>query len=299
MVGSAILRELKLKKFENLLNPTREELDLSDQAATLAYFKQHKPEYVFMAAATVGGIVANNTYRADFIHKNLSLQANVFEAAFQSDVEKLLFLGSSCIYPRECPQPIKEEYLLTSPLEKTNEPYAIAKIAGLKTVQAMREQYGKKWFSVMPTNLYGQNDNYDLESSHVIPGLIHRMHLAKENNDKVFKVWGTGKPRREFLYSDDLANACVFLMENFEASEGQDWINVGYGSDVTIAELAALIAEVVGFKGDLAFDSEKPDGTPQKLLDSSKIQGMGWKAKTQLADGLKMAYESFQALNRD
>ena len=299
MVGSAILRELKLKKFENLLNPTREELDLSDQAATLAYFKQHKPEYVFMAAATVGGIVANNTYRADFIHKNLSLQANVFEAAFQSDVEKLLFLGSSCIYPRECPQPIKEEYLLTSPLEKTNEPYAIAKIAGLKTVQAMREQYGKKWFSVMPTNLYGQNDNYDLESSHVIPGLIHRMHLAKENNDKVFKVWGTGKSRREFLYSDDLANACVFLMENFEASEGQDWINVGYGSDVTIAELAALIAEVVGFKGDLAFDSEKPDGTPQKLLDSSKIQGMGWKAKTQLADGLKMAYESFQALNRD
>ena len=294
LVGSAICGALKKAGYSHVKAPTSAELDLTDQAKTKTYFEKEKPDCVFIAAAKVGGIVANDTYRADFIHQNLMIQNNVFDAAFKAKTEKLIFLGSSCIYPKLCPQPIKEEYLLTGLLEPTNEPYAIAKIAGLKTVQAYRQQYGMKWFSVMPTNLYGPNDNFDLQNSHVIPGMIHRMHLAKVAGDKVFQVWGTGKPRREFLYSEDLAEACVYLMENFEPKDGQDWINVGTGSDVTIAELAALIADVVGYKGDLAFDTTKPDGTPQKLLDVSMVNGLGWKARTGLKDGLGMAYEAFE-----
>ena len=295
LVGSAITRNLESQGYKNILTPSRKDLDLTDQTQTLSYFQNEKPDAVFLAAAKVGGIIANNTQRADFIQQNVMIQSNVIHAAAETKTEKLVFLGSSCIYPKLSDQPIKEEYLLTGALEPTNEPYAIAKIAGMKTVQAYREQYGTKWFSVMPTNLYGPNDNYDLQNSHVIPGMIHRMHLAKENGDKVFQVWGTGKPRREFLHVDDLAEACVFLMESFEPKEGLDWINVGTGKDITIAELAAMIAEVVEYKGDIVFDTSKPDGTPRKQLDVSKLHSLGWEAKIDFKDGLKEAYESFKA----
>lgn len=285
LVGSALLRELNRKGYTNLLSPAFEDLDLTNQAATLSYFKENKPEYVLDAAAKVGGIQANNTYRADFIFQNLSIQNNLFEAAFKFDVKKFLFLGSSCIYPKLCPQPIKEEYLLTGELEPTNEPYAIAKIAGLKMAESFRRQYGKNFFSVMPTNLYGINDTYHKENAHVIPGLIARLTEAMKNGETRFEIWGTGTPRREFLYVDDLARACVFLMQTDK--ELPYWINVGTGEDVSIKELATMIAELMGFKGELVFNTKYPDGTPRKLLDVSKIKSLGWKPEISLREGLK------------
>lgn len=288
LVGSAIVRILKADGFENILTPVREDLDLLDQKKVLDYFHQKKPDYVFMAAAKVGGIQANNVFRADFIFENLTIQNNVFGAAFKNPLKKLLFLGSSCIYPKNCPQPIKEEYLLTGELEKTNEPYAIAKIAGLKTAESFRRQYQLPFFSVMPTNLYGPNDNFHPENSHVIPGLMARMYKAKRDHDKVFKVWGSGKPRREFLYVDDLAKACLLLMKQTDIKH--DLVNVGYGEDVSIGELSQMIKKVVGFEGDLAFDSSKPDGTFQKLMDISKMKAMGWKPETKLEEGLSKVF---------
>jgi GDP-L-fucose synthase len=291
LVGSAIVRELKKRGYNNILTPTRTELDFLKQSDVFDFFKFHRPKFIFMAAAKVGGIVANNKYRADFIYENLTIQNNLFGAALKYPVDGFLFLGSSCIYPRDCSQPMKEEYLLTSPLEKTNEPYAIAKIAGLKTAESIRRQYGSPFFSVMPTNLYGPNDNYHPENSHVIPGLIRRMHEAKIRNEKEFVVWGSGKPRREFLYVDDLAKACIFLMHN--PKNNPDLINVGCGEDITIKDLAILIQEAVGYKGSLKFDVLRPDGTPQKLLDISKVRKLGWSPKIRLRDGLNLAYCDF------
>lgn len=295
MVGSAIVRELKRCQYENVLTPSRKHLDLFDQKSVLEYFQEEKPEYVFMAAARVGGIHANNTYRADFIFENLLIETNTFNAAFKTDVQKFLFLGSTCIYPRECPQPIKEEYLLTSPLEQTNEPYAIAKIAGLKMAENFNRQYGRNFFSVMPTNLYGPNDNYHKENSHVIPGLINRMKETIDAQKDSFEVWGTGKPRREFLFVDDLANACVFLM-NYEGKLPH-FINVGTGTDISIGELATLIAKLMGFKGQITFNSQFPDGTPIKLSDISLLRSFGWEPKTTLEYGLKQSIDDF--LNND
>lgn len=292
LVGSAIVRELKEEGYKNILGPSRQELDLLNQSEVTNYFKENKPEFVFMAAAKVGGIQANNTFRADFIYENLTIQNNVFEAAWKYPVKKLLFLGSSCIYPKDCPQPIKEEYLLTGPLEKTNEPYAIAKIAGLKTAESFRKQYSCPFFSVMPTNLYGPNDNFDLENSHVIPGLIARMTNAKDNNEKEFKVWGTGKPRREFLYVDDMAKGCIFLMK-YQGHQ-PDFVNLGTGEDITIKELAKMIKTKISFSGNLVFDTSKPDGTMIKRLDVSLINEMGWKAETSLSEGINLLLESFQ-----
>lgn len=292
MVGSAIVRELNDSGFENVLSPDRGSLDLLDQAATLTYFEKNKPDFVFMAAATVGGIVANNTKRADFIFENLQVQQNVFNAAFKCKTPHVLFLGSSCIYPKNAPQPLKEEYLLTSPLEPTNEPYAIAKIAGIKTVECFREQYGFKWFSIMPTNLYGTNDNFDEVSSHVIPGLIARLSKAIQNGDPVFKIWGTGKPRREFLFVDDLAKACVFLMGQVEKMPS--FVNVGSGEDIEIGELAAVIAKKMGYQGKLVFDHTKPDGTMKKLLDISKVKALGWSPTVDLDKGLDIAISHFR-----
>lgn len=291
MVGSAIVRELKKKGYLNVLTPERKELDLLNQKSTLDYFFAKKPDHVFLAAAKVGGIHANNTYRADFIHQNLLIQSNVFEASFQNNIKKLLFLGSSCIYPKNAPQPLKEEYLLTAPLEPTNEPYAIAKIAGLKTAESFRKQYGCHYFSVMPTNLYGENDNYHPDNSHVIPGLIARMHKAKLDNAPEFAVWGTGKPRREFLYVDDMARACIHVMEY--PGELPDWINIGTGEDVSIQELAELIKEILGYKGDLVFNPNQPDGTMRKLLDVNRIHSLGWKHEINLKDGLKKAIDFY------
>lgn len=291
LVGSAIVRELKKQGFENILHPVRPELDLLDQAKTLDYFTKNKPKYVFLAAAKVGGILANNTFRADFIFENLQIQQNVFNAALINKTPKLLFLGSSCIYPKNCPQPIKEEYLLTSELEPTNEPYAIAKIAGLKTVESVRKQYGLHWVSVMPTNLYGINDNFDLKNSHVIPGLIARMHLAIQNQDPEFKIWGSGKPRREFLYVDDMARASIFVLQ--QEKDVPDFMNIGTGTDIEIGELAQLIAKKMNFQGKLAFDSSKPDGTLRKLLDVTKIQALGWKPQTTLDEGLDIAIDYY------
>ncbi len=293
LVGSAILRELQKEGFQKILHPVRDTLDLLDQSAVLAYFQEHNPSYVFLAAAKVGGIVANNKYRADFIFENLQIQQNVFNAAFKVETPNLLFLGSSCIYPKNAPQPLKEEYLLTSPLEPTNEPYAIAKIAGLKTVESFRKQYGFHWVSVMPTNLYGLNDNYDLNNSHVIPGLIARMHQAIKNGDSKFQIWGTGKPRREFLYVDDMARACIYVMK--QSKDIPDYMNVGTGEDIEIGELAKLIAKMMGFKGELVFDTSKPDGTLQKLLDISKIRALGWSPTINLEEGLKLAIEDFKS----
>jgi GDP-L-fucose synthase len=296
MVGSAIARELKSQGYERVMTPTRKELDLLNQESVRGFFQRELPEWVFLAAAKVGGIVANNTLRADFIHENLALQQNVFSAAFSVRTSKLQFFGSSCIYPRACPQPMKEEYLLTGPLEPTNEPYAIAKIAGLKTVEAFRQQYGLDWFSVMPTNLYGPGDNYHPEHSHVVPALIRRTHEAKSAGRASLSVWGTGRPRREFLYVEDLAAASVMLMKQKGLQEvlGGSFINVGLGQDITIAELAREIAQTVGFSGEINFDTSKPDGTSQKLLDVSKIRALGWRPSTSLQEGLKRAYAEFQ-----
>lgn len=287
MVGSAIVRNLQAKGYSNLVTSSRAELDLLDQDAVFSFLKKEKPSYIFMAAAKVGGIYANNTYRADFIYENLVVQTNLIQGAHQAGIDRLCFLGSSCIYPRDCPQPIKEEYLLTGSLEPTNEPYAIAKIAGIKLCESYNRQYGRKYVSVMPTNLYGQNDNYDLENSHVLPALLRKAHEAKSRGDQEYVIWGTGNPMREFLYVDEMADACVFLMEN-NISEGL--FNVGTGTDVTIRELAELVMQVVDFKGGLIFDTSKPDGTPRKLLDVSRLSSLGWQSRVSLLEGIKLAY---------
>jgi GDP-L-fucose synthase len=293
LVGSALMRRLQSGGYRNVVTRTHAELDLLNQAAVKEFFAREKLKYVFLAAAKVGGIVANNTYRADFIYQNLMIESNIVDAAYRHGVKKLLFLGSSCIYPKFAPQPMKEEHLLTGILEPTNEPYAIAKIAGIKMCGAYNAQYGTNYISAMPTNLYGPGDNYDLNNSHVIPALIRKMHEAKARGDAEAVIWGTGTPRREFLYSDDLANACVYLMEKSDAKDIGEFVNIGTGEDQTIAELAALIADVVGFKGRLVFNTSKPDGTPQKLLDVSRLTGLGWRAKTDLKDGLASAYREF------
>lgn len=290
LVGSAITRRLQAEGYSNLIFRTFEELDLMDQVATAKFFETEKPEYVFLAAAKVGGIKANDDFRADFIYQNLQVQNNVIYNAYKNGVKKLLFLGSSCIYPRDCPQPIKEEYFMTGPLEKTNDAYAIAKIAGIKMCESFNKQYGTKFISVMPTNLYGPNDNFDLESSHVLPALIRKFHDAKTQNKNEVVMWGTGKARREFLYVNDLADACVYLINNYSESE---IVNIGTGEDIEIAELANLIKEIVGFEGQIAKDLNKPDGTPRKLLDVSKLHSLGWKHKTSLEDGIKKTYDWF------
>ena len=289
MVGSAIARRLASAGYTNLLTRSRGELDLLDQRAVHDFLSQEQPDYIFIAAAKVGGIQANNQYRADFLYENLVIEANLIHGAHQAGVQRLMFLGSSCIYPRDCPQPIKEDYLLTGPLEPTNEPYAIAKIAGIKLAESYNRQHGRQYVSVMPTNLYGPNDNYDLASSHVLPALIRKAHEARLRGDHEYVVWGSGTPRREFLYVDDLADACVHLMER-----GYDGplVNIGSGEDVTIRELAETVMDVVGFKGSISFDRSKPDGTPRKLLDVSRLTGLGWSARTKLRDGIRLAYES-------
>jgi GDP-L-fucose synthase len=294
MVGSAIVRKLRSKGFQNLLVRTSSELDLRNQAAVEAFFLEHQPDYVFLSAAKVGGIVANNTYRGEFIYENMMIQNNVVHAAWKNGVKKLLFLGSSCIYPKLCPQPIKEEYLLSGYLEQTNEPYAIAKIAGLKLCEAYRRQYGVDMIAAMPTNLYGPNDNYDLNNSHVLPALIRKFHEAKVKNNATVEIWGTGAPMREFLHVDDLADACVFLMENYS---GDQHVNVGTGEDVTIKQLAELVMELVGYQGQLVFNTEKPDGTPRKLLDVSKLHQLGWKHKINLRDGIQSIIDELTARN--
>ena len=290
MVGSAIVRRLQSGGYGNVLGPARAELDLLDPVALLAYLTQYKPEYIFIAAAKVGGIQANNTYRAEFLYQNLTVQNNLIHGAHLAGVQRLMFLGSSCIYPQLAPQPIKEEYLLTGALEPTNEPYAIAKIAGIKMCEAYGAQYGRQYVSVMPTNLYGPNDNYDLDNSHVLPALIRKAHEAKKRGDKEYVVWGSGKPRREFLYVDDLADACVFLME---LGYDDGLINIGSGIDVAIRELAETVMEIVGFEGSIVFDTSKPDGTPRKLMDSSKLFGLGWSPKVPLAQGIAQAYKDY------
>lgn len=295
MVGSAISRLLRARGYRAILERSRAQLDLLDQAAVRRFFAEERPAYVFLAAAKVGGIHANNTHRADFIYQNLVLEANVIEAARASGVTGLLFLGSSCIYPRDCPQPIREEYLLTGPLEPTNEPYAVAKIAGIKLCEAYNRQHGTHFASIMPTNLYGPNDNYDLQTSHVLPALIRKAHEARERRDGQLAVWGTGSPRREFLHVDDLAGACVQLMER---GVGDGLYNVGTGTDISIAELARLVCDVVGFDGELRFDASKPDGTPRKLLDVTRIHELGWRATIGLREGIAAAYEDFLARDR-
>jgi len=291
LVGSAIVRNLKGKGYTNIIGKTHSELDLMNQQDVRSFFKIEKPEYVFQAAAKVGGIGANNTYPADFIYENMEMQNNIIKAAHDFKVTKLLFLGSSCIYPKNCPQPIKEEYLLSGYLEPTNEGYAIAKIAGLKMCQFFKREYGDNFISCMPTNLYGPNDNYDLNNSHVMPALIRKFHEAKVNKKDVVEVWGTGKPFREFLYVDDMADACVYLMENYD---GEEHVNVGTGKELTIGELAEMVKRVVGFTGELKFNKEKPDGTKRKLLDVSKLEGTGWRYKVELEDGVRMEYEWFR-----
>lgn len=290
MVGSAILRKLQAEGYSNLVIRNSQELDLRNQQAVADFFSAEKPDYVFLAAAKVGGIVANNTYRADFLYKNLAIQNNVIHQAYLHGVKKLLFLGSSCIYPKLAPQPLKEEYLLTGLLEPTNEPYAIAKIAGIKLCDAYRNQYGCNFISVMPTNLYGYNDNYHPENSHVLPALIRKFHEAKTSGSASVSVWGTGSPLREFLFADDLADACYFLMQVYNEA---GLVNIGTGNDLSIKDLALLIKEVVGFTGDLVFDSSKPDGTPRKLLDVSKLHTLGWKHRIALQEGLALAYQDF------
>jgi GDP-L-fucose synthase len=287
MVGSAILRHLEAKGYSNILTRNSQELDLLDQNLVFAFLQEEKPEYIFLAAAKVGGIHANNTYRADFIYQNLAIESNLIHGAHLAGVKRLCFLGSSCIYPRDCPQPIKEEYLLTGPLEQTNEPYAIAKIAGIKLCESYNQQYGHQFVSVMPTNLYGPNDNYDLSNSHVLPALLRKAHEAKERGDSDLVIWGTGTPKREFLYVDDMAAACVFLMEN-DIIEGL--FNVGSGTDVTIRELAETVMDVVGFKGGIIFDTTKPDGTPRKLLDVGRMKEIGWQAEVGLKEGIALTY---------
>jgi len=290
MVGSAIRRNLENKGYQQLLMRSSKELDLRNQLAVTQFFEKERPEYVFLAAAKVGGIVANNTFRADFLYENLLIESNIIHAAWKNGVKKLLFLGSSCIYPKLAPQPLKEEYLLTGPLEATNEPYAIAKIAGIKLCEAYRDQYGANFISVMPTNLYGKGDNYHPSNSHVLPGLIRRFHEAIENNAGEVVVWGTGTPKREFLYADDLAEACFFLMQEYNKRE---LINIGTGEDLSIAELAGIIKETTRFQGNIVFDTSKPDGTPRKLMDVSKLHALGWHHSISLTDGIKLAYQDF------
>jgi len=290
MVGSAIVRRLQALGYTNVITRGRSELDLLNQQAVHDFMHTEKPDYLFIAAAKVGGINANNVYRADFLYQNLVIEANLIHSAHTAGVQRLMFLGSSCIYPKLAPQPLKEDYLLTGPLEATNEPYAIAKIAGIKLCEAYNQQYGRQYISVMPTNLYGPNDNYDLNNSHVLPALIRKAHEAKLRGDAALVVWGTGTPMREFLYADDLADACVYLME-----QGYDGplVNIGTGTDVTIRELAATVVDVVGFPGELSFDATKPDGTPRKLMDVSRLNGLGWTATIQLRDGIALAYQDF------
>ena len=290
LVGSAIVRNLEAKGYKNIICRTHKELDLTNQEAVRRFFEEEKPEYVFLAAAKVGGIHANNTYPADFIYDNLMIQNNVIKAAHDFEVKKLLFLGSTCIYPKMAPQPIKEEYLLTGSLEETNEAYAVAKIAGLEMCKFFKRQYGDNFISCMPTNLYGPNDNFDLKNSHVLPALIRKFHEAKVNNSEAVEVWGTGTPLREFLYVDDMADACVFLMENYD---GEQHVNIGTGEEVSIRELAETVKEVVGFDGELVFNTEMPDGTPRKLTTVDKLHGLGWKHKVRLNEGIKRAYEWF------
>jgi GDP-L-fucose synthase len=295
MVGSAIVRRLRAGGYGNLLTPPRAQLDLLDPFAVKNYLAQACPEYIFIAAAKVGGIQANNQYRADFLHQNLMIEANLIHGAHVAGVQRLMFLGSSCIYPRDCPQPIKEEYLLTGPLEPTNEPYAIAKIAGIKLCEGYNAQYGRSYVSVMPTNLYGPNDNYDLATSHVLPALLRKAHEAKLRGERTLTVWGSGNPRREFLYVDDLADACVHLMELGYAGP---LLNVGSGQDIAIGELARTVMDVVGLEGSLTFDPSKPDGTPRKLLDVSRLAALGWQAKTPLKAGIRLAYEQFSGAGK-
>lgn len=288
MVGSAIYRHLQNEGYKNFILKTSVELDLRQQQAVLEFFANEKPEYVFLAAAKVGGILANDTYRADFLYENLQIQNNVIHQSWKNGVKKLLFLGSSCIYPKMAPQPLKEEYLLTGLLEPTNEPYAIAKIAGIKMCDAYRSQYGCNFISVMPTNLYGLNDNYDLKNSHVLPALLRKFHEAKVNNEADVVVWGTGSPRREFLHADDMADACVFLMKNFNEA---GLINIGVGEDISIKELAEMIKEIVGFNGKIVFDTSKPDGTPRKLMDISKLDQLNWRVSINLKKGIENVYK--------
>lgn len=291
MAGSAITRKLQEKGYNNIITRTSKELDLRDQKAVHQFFETERPEYVFLAAAKVGGIVANNTYRAEFLYDNLIIEANIIHAAKLYDVKKLLFLGSSCIYPKLAPQPMNEDALLTGSLEYTNEPYAIAKIAGIKLCESYYDQYGCNFIAAMPTNLYGPGDNYHLQNSHVVPALIRKFHEAKANSIPVVEIWGSGKPLREFMYVDDLADGCVFLMLNYDQKQ---FINIGTGEEVSIMDLASLVKEVVGFEGDIKMDGTKPDGTPRKLMDSSRIHQLGWRHKKSLADGLKLTYDFFK-----
>ncbi|MDK4741307.1 GDP-L-fucose synthase [Rhizobium sp. CNPSo 3464] len=293
MVGSAIVRRLQHAGYSNIITRTHAELDLTQQSDVFEFLADARPDYIFMAAAKVGGIHANNIYRAEFLYQNLMIEANITHAAWRAGVNRMLFLGSSCIYPRDCPQPIREEYLLTGPLEQTNEPYAIAKIAGVKLCESYNRQYGTQYLNVMPTNLYGPNDNYDLSNSHVLPALIRKAHEAKSRGDATYAVWGSGRPMREFLYVDDMADACVFLMERENIQSGL--FNVGTGSDVTIRELAETVMEVVGFEGEIVFDTSKPDGTPRKLLDVERLRALGWQASTTLRDGIEITYADFLA----
>jgi len=291
MVGSAIHRKLKAEGFTQFVQRTSAELDLRDQAAVRAFFETEKPDYVFLAAAKVGGIVANNTYRAEFLYDNLMIQSNIIDSAYQNGVEKLMFLGSSCIYPKMAPQPLKEDYLLTGLLEPTNEPYAIAKIAGIKMCDAYRSQYGANFISVMPTNLYGPNDNYHPENSHVLPAMIRRFHEAKLNDLDEVVIWGTGTPRREFLHVDDLADACYYLMQHYNEP---GLVNIGVGEDISIQELATLVAKIVGYQGRISNDTSKPDGTPRKLMDVQKLTNQGWKARIGLEEGIASVYAEFK-----
>lgn len=291
MVGSAIHRNLLARGYKNIVVRTSSELNLKDQLATEKFFESEKPEFVFLAAAKVGGIHANNTQRADFIYDNIMLQSNVIHSAYKFGAKKLMFLGSSCIYPKLAPQPLKEDYLLTGELEPTNEPYAIAKIAGIKMCESYHRQYGCNFISVMPTNLYGQNDNYDLNNSHVLPALIRKIHEAKEANSPTVTIWGTGSPLREFMHANDMADACVYLMLNYN---GEKFVNIGTGTDISIKDLALIIKKIAGYAGDLVFDTTKPDGTPRKLMDVSYLHSLGWKHKIELEEGIKMVYEEFK-----
>lgn len=291
MVGSAIMRNLQKKGYTNFVTRSSAELDLRNQQAVAEFFEKEKPEYVFLAAAKVGGIQANNVYRADFIYENLMIQNNVIHQAYLNQVKKLMFLGSSCIYPKMAPQPLREDYLLTGLLEDTNEPYAIAKIAGIKMCESYKRQYGCNFISVMPTNMYGPNDNYNLSNSHVLPALIRKFHDAKENNAPFVEMWGTGTPMREFLHADDLGDACVFLMKNYD---GEQFVNIGSGTDLTIKDLALLIRDIVGYKGEIKHDLSKPDGTPRKLMDVSYIHSLGWKHSIELPEGIRQVYEDFK-----
>jgi len=300
LVGSALMRQLELGGYRNIVTRAHAELELTDQAAVRDFFAEEKPEYVFLAAARVGGIHANNTYPAEFIQQNLAIQTNVIHESWRNHVTRLLFLGSSCIYPRDCPQPMREEHLLTGPLESTNRPYALAKIAGVEMCWSYNRQYGTRYLAAMPTNLYGPNDNYDLQNSHVLPALIRKMHEAKQRGDAQMIVWGTGTPRREFLYSDDMAAACLYLMnlpdEKFDTlltDKIAPLINIGCGKDQSIRELAELIKEVTEFRGELMFDTSKPDGTPRKLLSVGKLEQLGWNAKTELREGISLAYRDY------